>query len=114
MENKNQNGFNDLASRIKSGFTFFYPAGGGDLKTTEEVFDYWKRTDYSYAISCRELPDFRGILLKDAYGAGYTLHMGMQNSNKGWYDIYFGKRLTPQKMQKIINRMVEFVGWNLK
>lgn len=102
MEHKN---LNDGKGLVNHNIHFYYPAGGGSLNSVDEIFDYFKRTNFSYAISCRELPDFRGAVLKDEHG--YTLYLSMQNSNFGWISINLGKRMTQNKMQKVVDEMTK-------
>lgn len=107
MDKKLTTGDNGLANQLN--YNFYYPAGGGSLNSSEEIFDYWKRTDYSYAISCREIPEFRAALTKQTNGE-YELNLFFNNDSfpKG-FALNEGKKLTRSTKERIINTIQGFL-----
>ena len=107
MYKKTTTGNNGLANQIN--YNFYYPCGGGSLNSSEEIFDYWKRTDYSYAISCREYPTFRAFLIKQTDGYELGMFFNGCNDKRMTFSNIICQRLTKYTKELIIGYMKDFL-----
>ena len=108
MENVKLNADKGLGTQ---NINFFFPAGGGDFNSVDEIFDYWYSTGFGYSISCREYDSFRAGLLKQPYG-GYELHMFDNTSDKPYINIPIGQRLTENKRNQVMSLICDYINRN--
>lgn len=94
-----------------SNFNFYFPCGGGDLKTAKDIFDYFKSRNFTGVVSCRETPDFKCYL---SYEDGYYWLTMLDHNNYADTNVKYalGQRMTEKKLNLMVWLMENFIRNN--
>lgn len=92
-------------------FNFYFPCGGGDLKTANDIFDYFKIRNFTGVVSCREATEFRTYLSYED-GTYWLTMFNSENYDETNVKYSLGHRMTEKKKFVMVYLMENFIRKN--
>lgn len=92
-------------------FDFYFPCGGGDLKTANDIFDYFKNRNFTGVVSCREATEFRAYLSYEN-GTYWLTMFDCDNYDETNGKYFIGHRMTEKRKIIIVELMEYFIRQN--